>query len=59
MRRRTGLIVWDYPWLQRSWEVDELFARKYRVLLRGCEELIRSTNFWRRRRGEDDLVLDD
>jgi len=59
IRMRTGLIVWDDPWLQRSWEVDEVFARKYRVLFKGCEELIQSTNFWRAKRGEPSLVLDD
>lgn len=56
---RTGLIVWADPWLQESWEVDEVFAWKYRRLLRGCDVLLRSTNHWRARRGEKRLVLDD
>lgn len=55
---RTGLIVWSDPWLQSSWEVEEGFARKYRGLLRGCDELVRSTNFWRRQRGERPLRLE-
>jgi hypothetical protein len=55
---RTGLIVWDDPWLQESWEVDEGFATKYKWLLRGCDALLRSTNHWRARRGEQKLVLD-
>ena len=54
---RTGLIVWSDPWLQSSWEVEEGFARKYWHLLRGCDELVRSTDFWRRKRGERPLGL--
>lgn len=55
---RTGLIVWSDPWLQSSWEVEEGFARKYRNLLKGCDELVRSTNFWRRQRRERPLLLE-
>jgi hypothetical protein len=53
---RTGLIVWDDPWLQSSWEVEESFARKWKHLFRGCEDLFESTNAWRERRGEARLV---
>lgn len=56
---RTGLIVWADPWLQESWEVDEVFARKYRRLLKGCDALIRSSNHWRASRGEKRLNLED
>lgn len=56
---RTGLIVWSDPWLQSSWEVEESFARKYRGLLKGCRELIDSSNFWRARRGERPFVLEE
>jgi hypothetical protein len=55
---RTGLIVWDDPWKQESWEVDEGFARKWRRLFVGCEDLIRSTNYWRAKRGEPRLILE-
>jgi hypothetical protein len=56
---RTGLIVWDEPWKQSSWEVDEKFARKWKKLLVGCQELLQSTNRWRAVRGEPALILDD
>lgn len=55
---RTGLIVWSDPWLQSSWEVEEGFVRKYKRLLVGCDELIRSTNYWRRQRGERPLAFE-
>ena len=56
---RTGLIVWDDPWKPESWEVDEGFARKYKSLLRGCDALLKSSNYWRSMRGERRLVLED
>lgn len=56
---RTGLIVWGDPWLTGSWEVDEGFARKYAWLLKECEDLMRSTNFWRRSREEEPLRFEE
>jgi Domain of unknown function (DUF3425) len=55
---RTGLIAWGEPWLQGSWEVEEAFARKYRHYIVGCKALLRSTNYWRKSRGEAPLVLE-
>ncbi|TVY13763.1 hypothetical protein LARI1_G008085, partial [Lachnellula arida] len=54
---RTGLIVWGDPWFQSSWEVDQEFAKKYMGLFDGCEELLRSTDFWREERGESPLDM--
>lgn len=54
---RTGLIVWSDPWLQSSWEVDESFAKKWRRLLIGCPEILKSANYWRARRGEKPLQM--
>jgi len=59
MGGRTGLIVWAEPWKTDSWEVDEGFARKYKWLLGGCDDLVRSTNSFRLARGERMLDLGD
>ncbi|KAF7957075.1 hypothetical protein EAE96_004395 [Botrytis aclada] len=56
---RTGFIVWGDPWIPGNWEVEENFARKWKWLLEGCEELFVSTNKWRDGRGEDRLVLEE
>ncbi|KAL2060983.1 hypothetical protein VTL71DRAFT_9035 [Oculimacula yallundae] len=56
---RTGLIVWSDPWLSGSWEVEEGFARKWGWLLKGCEEIVQSTNFWRASRGEVPLRFEE
>ncbi|KAL2838113.1 hypothetical protein BJY01DRAFT_237604 [Aspergillus pseudoustus] len=50
------LIVWGQPWDPRNWEVTEGFVRKWSWLLRGSTELLVSTNYWRRKRGEPAIV---
>ena len=54
---KTGLIVWKEPWDISGWEVSEAFTSKWIWLLRGCDELLASTNSWRALRGEDALQL--
>ncbi|KAL3446465.1 hypothetical protein BJX65DRAFT_279158, partial [Aspergillus insuetus] len=46
------ILVWGTPWDPSNWEVTEEFARKWRWFLRGCPEILVSTNRWRGRRGE-------
>lgn len=52
-------MVWGESWLVESWEMSEGFVRKYAWLLEdeGCEEVIRATNRWREKRGEELLVV--
>ncbi|KAL3455220.1 hypothetical protein BJX64DRAFT_78005 [Aspergillus heterothallicus] len=45
-----GLIVWGEPGDTASWEVTEGFLSKWGWLVRGCVELMRSTNYWRAKR---------
>ncbi|KAF4966422.1 hypothetical protein FZEAL_10660 [Fusarium zealandicum] len=49
------LIVWGEPSDLYGWEVSEGFLRKWGWLLRGCPEMIESTNRWRLQRGETRL----
>jgi hypothetical protein len=56
---RSGLIVWGDPWNARSWEVTEEFATKWWWwMLRGCDELLYSTDCWRDLRGQEKLFSD-
>lgn len=55
---RTGLIVWGEPWDPEAWEVTESFVRRWGWVMRGCKELVRSTNYWRLQRGEPSLEFD-
>ncbi|KAJ5594981.1 uncharacterized protein N7459_001189 [Penicillium hispanicum] len=52
---RNGLIIWGEPYSPDSWEVTPGFLRKWAWVMEGCEELIESSNRWRRIRGEDPL----
>jgi hypothetical protein len=47
-----GVIVWADPWNVSAWEFSEGFLRKWKFLLKGCEELLDATNYWRRARHE-------
>ncbi|KAF5875190.1 uncharacterized protein Bfra_003643 [Botrytis fragariae] len=53
--RRNGIIVWRDPWDESGWEVTETFASKWAWVIRGCEGLFRSTDYWRSLREETPL----
>ena len=48
----AGLVVWGEPWDPQNWEVSLPFLQRWAWLVNGCPEIIKSTNYWRRRRGE-------
>ncbi|KAL3433233.1 hypothetical protein BDV09DRAFT_196963 [Aspergillus tetrazonus] len=52
---QATLVVWGVSWEPGNWEVTEGFARKWGWLLKGCPELLVSTNIWRMKRGERPL----
>ncbi|CAH0040518.1 unnamed protein product [Clonostachys solani] len=54
----TGLIVWGDPWNPWNWEVTEAFTRNWGWLLKGCSEVIHSSNHWRLSRGDVALTFD-
>ncbi|GKZ24687.1 hypothetical protein AbraIFM66951_003498 [Aspergillus brasiliensis] len=53
----TGLIVWKTPWHPSGWEVSETFLRKWGWVVEGCDDLVKSTNWWRGIRGEEPLIF--
>lgn len=56
---RTGLVVWGEPWDIRGWEVTEAFLRVWGWTIRGSSEIVKSTNFWRAKRGEKPLSFNN
>lgn len=50
--RDCSLLVWGDPLDPGSWEVTEEFLRKWPWVVRGCPEILQSTNNWRRKRGD-------
>jgi hypothetical protein len=55
---KTGLIVWGEPWDPFGWEVTSSFLERWGWVVKGCEELSKSTNYWRAKRGEGALVVE-
>ncbi|OJJ77079.1 hypothetical protein ASPBRDRAFT_190417 [Aspergillus brasiliensis CBS 101740] len=51
-----SLLVWGEPSDPANWEVTEQFIRKWPWVLRGCPELLKSTNRWRQKRGEKMII---
>ncbi|KAF3397080.1 hypothetical protein DPV78_007897 [Talaromyces pinophilus] len=56
-RKHPGLLVWSDPWDPSGWELTEGFVKKWGFLVQGCQDLVRSTNYWRKIRGETPLAL--
>jgi hypothetical protein len=56
---RTGLIVWGEPWDPSGWEISEPFLNRWGWVVKGCVELLASTNYWRAQRGENKLVVEE
>lgn len=54
---RRGLILWGEPHRAESWEATPGFLRKWMWTIEGCDELIESTNRWRRVRGEEPIRI--
>ncbi|KAF3384902.1 hypothetical protein F1880_002372 [Penicillium rolfsii] len=53
----VGLIVWGESWDPCAYELSEEVVRKWSWILKDSPELLISTNFWRRKRGEKALKL--
>lgn len=54
-----GIIVWGDSWNIQNWEVTEVFLRNWGWLLRGCPQILESTNHWRTQRGDGPLAVDN
>lgn len=55
---QPSLIVWTVTWDARGWEFNAAFLKKWGTLLEDCPEMLRSTNYWRAKRGQAALTLD-
>lgn len=54
----VGLLVWGEAWDPSAYEVSEGFFQKWNWLLRDCTDLIQSTNYWRKQRGQGPLRIE-
>lgn len=51
--KSCSLLVWGEPSDPKSWEITEEFLKKWPWVIRGEPELLESTNYWRRKRGDE------
>lgn len=54
---KPNLVIWGHhadPW---AWEATIPFLRKWGWLVRDCQTLLDSTNYWRERRGDKRLIF--
>ncbi|KAG7112818.1 hypothetical protein HYQ44_009169 [Verticillium longisporum] len=49
------LLVWGASWDPMGWEATVPFLRKWAWLFAGSTDILASTNYWRRQRGETQL----
>ncbi|KAM0532311.1 hypothetical protein ACHAP0_005754 [Verticillium nonalfalfae] len=49
------LLVWGESWDPMGWEATVPFLRKWAWLFAGSTDILASTNYWRRQRGETQL----
>lgn len=55
---QPSLVVWTVAWDATGWEVNATLVRKWRSLIEDCPEIMESTNYWRRTRGQPVLRFD-
>lgn len=56
-REKPNLVIWGNqsdPW---AWEATIPFLRKWGWLVRDCQTLLDSTNYWREQRGDKRLIF--
>ncbi|KAI1375040.1 hypothetical protein F4677DRAFT_424434 [Hypoxylon crocopeplum] len=54
----NGILAWDEPWRVDGWELTEEFIKSWPFLVKGCWQMLESTNRWRAIRGEEPLVVE-
>ncbi|KAI9733110.1 MAG: hypothetical protein M1834_003657 [Cirrosporium novae-zelandiae] len=52
---QTGIAIWGEAWDPANWEATEGFVKNWGWVLRGCYDLLKSTNRWRAQRGDTPL----
>ncbi|CAK1361620.1 uncharacterized protein RHO25_004808 [Cercospora beticola] len=56
---RTRLVVWGEPHESMNWEATPAFLTKWAWAVKGCGELLASSNRWRLERGEEPIRFVD
>ncbi|TPX16284.1 uncharacterized protein E0L32_003933 [Thyridium curvatum] len=54
-QKSAGFLIWGEPWDPMAYEITPRVLYKWAWLFDNCVDLLRSTNHWRRQRGEKPL----
>jgi hypothetical protein len=55
--QEVGLCVWGEAWDPRAYEVSETLTRKWSWMVEDCPDVIKTSNYWRKQRGEKPIML--
>ncbi|KAJ5941277.1 hypothetical protein N7516_001445 [Penicillium verrucosum] len=56
--QEVGLRVWGEAWDPFAYEFSEAIIRKWRWMATDCPDIVKSSNYWRRQRGEKPIVFE-
>ncbi|KOS45077.1 hypothetical protein ACN38_g3952 [Penicillium nordicum] len=56
--QEVGVRVWGEAWDPFAYEFSEAIIRKWRWMATDCPDIVKSSNYWRRQRGEKPIVFE-
>lgn len=56
--KEVGIRVWGEAWDPSAYELSEAIIRKWRWMATDCPDIVKSSNYWRRQRGEKPIVFE-
>ncbi|CAI7580782.1 unnamed protein product [Penicillium discolor] len=56
--QEVGVRVWGEAWDPFAYELSETIMRKWRWMATDCPDVVKSSNYWRRQRGEKPIVFE-
>ncbi|KAJ5794060.1 hypothetical protein N7457_000659 [Penicillium paradoxum] len=54
---QSGLRIWGESWDPSAYEASETVIQKWSWMVQECPDLIKSSNYWRKQRGEKAIVF--
>lgn len=52
-----GMVIWGEPFDTAAYEISESMLRKWPWLVKECPDIVKTTNYWRKERGEERLKI--
>ncbi|KAJ5382855.1 Protein of unknown function DUF3425 [Penicillium concentricum] len=55
--QEVGLRVWGEAWDPSAYEASESLIKKWSWMVKDCPDIIESSNYWRKQRGEKPIMF--